>query len=126
MRRLITLLVLTVGVAGCGGDDQKQIRATFRDLREAVQRQDFARVCALMTDRAQREQIKNAANADAKTCVEAWEPPSSRDGFQAVQAIVAMPPPIQGIDVSGHRARVQHVAGPPTVLRKVDGRWLFD
>lgn len=131
---MILTTAIACSLAGCGGggggsdpDDERQIRATYKAAEDAVRAHDFKRFCSLLTENAQREQVKQGPDPDADTCEASFAPPEhdDDDGFQTVQGFLAVFPPIEDVEVDGDRATIHHEDDDPTTLRRVDGRWRF-
>ncbi|WP_028063754.1 hypothetical protein [Solirubrobacter soli] len=113
-------------LAGCGGNDEKQIRATIADEGRAYANKDWDAVCAGRTAAGRREFLKTSLRPDAKTCAEAWTPdPTDNEPIVAITFIPSKER-LTGIDVDGDTARARYSSGSVTRLRKVDGRWLID
>lgn len=109
-------------------DAEQAVRATYKAAEEAVRAHDFKRFCSLLTEDAQREQVKHGPDPDTDTCEASFAPPvnDDDDGFQTVQGFLAVFPPVEDVEVDGDRATIHHEDEEPTTLRRVDGRWRFD
>jgi hypothetical protein len=126
VRTLPLLIGLVAVMAGCGGSEEKQIRATLAADLRAFEAQDWNAICALRTPAGRRKFLRASLRPDAKTCAEAWSP--GPGGNEPIIEIKLTRPArhLSGIDVDDDVARVRYDGGFAGSLRKVGGRWLID
>lgn len=140
-RTLITLAVAAAGLTACGGGttDEAAVRQTMGDWFQRLGAGEGAAACRLLTDEARRdfeataEEMIGQASCDAVSgFFSLGLTDAERDAFGDVQ--------IRRTTITGDRATVrdEDVVIPagllpqaerddePTLLRKVDGRWLIE
>jgi hypothetical protein len=126
MRRLTIPVLLVVALAGCGGNDEKRVRATIAAESRALAAEQWNAVCALRTAAGRREFLRTSLRPDAKTCAEAWTPaPEANEPILTVK-LSPSKRRLTDVDVDGDVARARYSDGSVVRLRKVDGRWLVD
>lgn len=68
-RLAVTVAVVAVGFAGCGGDDERTPEATIEELYAAIADADYETVCSLADESAQQALIDQSDGAES--CEEA-------------------------------------------------------
>ena len=120
MRRSSLIIFTALLLAGCGGNDEKQVRATLDAYDRAFASGDRATACALMTEAAQRELLRY----DPSGCGAASTPETGEFGVSEAE-IIYEPGDLQRVEIDGDTAQARYDRSV-TTLRKVDGRWLID
>jgi hypothetical protein len=122
-RRSTTALLLAFALAGCGGDDRKEVRDTVRGFVDATNKRDADRFCDHLVTQQFLEESTGATGDQAhKACKQQLS--SLTKGFRIELGRLGP------VKLDGDRARVTATirtsGGPQTRLfrlRKEDGDW---
>ena len=99
VRRSSLIIFTALLLAGCGGNDEKQVRATLDAYDRAFASGDRTTACALMTEAAQRELLRY----DPSGCGAASTPEPGEFGVSEA-AIIYESGDLQRIDIDGDTA----------------------
>ena len=123
MPRIATALVLVVAaLAGCGGDDKKDVEQTVRDFVKATNARDSKKFCEELVTQEFLEQATGAKGDKAEEACKPLVRSSSRLNLKLVE--------ISSVTVDGEKARVKAVLDLQEQkqdqvfrLKKEDGDW---
>ncbi len=132
IRIALAAAVLAVGVTGCGGDPEAEVRQVVEGYHTAALARDFPAACAYNSPQATEQLLASVATQGirADTCEQALEAIYAQSGAADTADAISRSARIDGVEVDGDEATVSWTAtldgqSAPTTsaLRRIDGEW---
>ena len=108
--------------AGCGGNDEEDVKTAIKDVAQAAKDKDYDKVCDLLTSEVIK-QIEAGGSGEGPSCAELFK---QVDQGGALSKEIGDPEDIEfdTVTIDGDRATVKIKDDPEAAeLEKEDGEW---